>query len=384
MLGIAIVGAGSVCSVHIDSFLMQSDTCEIKVICDKYVEKAQKAIDQKGISAEACADIDAMLKRPDIDIVSICLPPNLHADITVKCLESGKHVLVEKPMASSLEECDIMIEAQKKSGKLLSVVSQNRYKIPTMKVKQMLDSNALGKVLYANINSFWWRGENYHDQAWRGVWAFEGGGSVANQSVHHLDLVQWMLGMPSTVTAAIKNVAHSNSECEDSAVAIFEYPDKLVSFSSNIVSHDEEQELVFQTQKGRVSIPWKAAASTALPNGFPKADDAALNEMRSMYDNLPAIEKEGHPAMIENFVNAVTGKEPLMIDGTEGRNALELIVAIYKAGATRLPVALPIGKDDAFYKKESMVAAMPVFNRKTKNIENVEASEISFGRNVGK
>jgi len=384
MLGVAVIGAGAVCSIHLDSFLEHAAICEVRAICDISEEKARTAIGNKGITAKVYTDVDEMLKDPDIDIVSICLPPDLHCDVTVKSLKAGKHVLVEKPMAPSLEECDIMIAAQKESGRILSVVSQNRYKVPTMKVKSMLDSGVAGDVKHAMVNSLWWRGENYHDLAWRGVWAKEGGGSVANQSVHHLDLAQWLLGMPERITAVMRNVAHNNSQCEDSAVAIFEYPDKLVQFTSNIVTHDEEQELVFQTAKGRISVPWQVAASQPLPNGFPTPNETVANELQAAYDNAPVIEKEGHPGMIGNFLHAILGDEPLMIDGTEGKKAVELIIAIYKAAATHQPVTLPMGKDDSFYTKEGMVSQMPIFHEKTHSVENMAAFEISFGRDVGK
>ena len=384
MLGVAVIGAGAVCSIHLDSFLEHAEVCEVRAVCDISLEKAQAAIDGKGLSAKPYTDVEDMLETADIDLVSICLPPSLHCDIAVKCLKAGKHVLVEKPMAPSLEECDIMIAAQKESGRILSVVSQNRYKVPTMKVKSILDSGVAGGVKHAMVNSLWWRGENYHDMAWRGVWAKEGGGSVANQSVHHLDLAQWMLGMPEKITAAMKNVAHSNSECEDSAVAIFEYPDKLVQFTSNIVTHDEEQELVFQTTKGRISVPWEVAASQPLPNGFPAPNDVAVSELQAAYDNAPEIAKEGHPGMIGNFLHAILGDEPLMIDGAEGKKAVELIIAIYKAAVTHQPVSLPIKQDDAFYTKDGMVSRMPIFHEKTHSVENMAAFEISFGRDVGK
>ena len=123
MLGVAIIGASAVCAIHLDSFLDHSDVCEIRAICDISLEKAQAAIDGKGLSATAYADVEDMLANAETDLVPICLPLNLHCDIAVKSLKAGKLVLVEKPIASSLEECGIMIAVQQESGRLLSVVS---------------------------------------------------------------------------------------------------------------------------------------------------------------------------------------------------------------------------------------------------------------------
>jgi predicted dehydrogenase len=135
MLGIAILGSGAIASVHADAYLCFKDRCEIRGICDLFPEKAAALIEKKGLkNAQAHKDIEELFARPDIDAVSICLPPDVHAGIAVKALRAGKHVLVEKPMASSLDECDEMIRASEESGKILAPVAQNRFKTPAMTI----------------------------------------------------------------------------------------------------------------------------------------------------------------------------------------------------------------------------------------------------------
>jgi predicted dehydrogenase len=205
-----------------------------------------------------------------------------------------------------------------------------------------------------------------------------------NHAVHHLDLLLWMTGMPRRVTAVIANATHDNSECEDLGISILEYDGFLAQMTASLVTHDEDQEIVFQTEKGRLSVPWKTAASKALPNGFPEADRESAVLLEREYERLPTLDLEGHPAQIRNFLDAVEGRDELLITAQDGRNVIELIMAIYKAAQSHVPASLPIPQDDAFYRHDSMAAAMPRFHQKTKSVERSEALEINLGRDVGR
>ncbi len=386
IIGVAIIGAGAIADVHIQAYKHHAARCEVRAVCDLYDEKARQLIDAHGLChATAYKDYREALARPDIDAVSICLPPSVHAEISIDALRAGKHVLCEKPMAGSLEECDAMLRAAGESGKLLSIVAQNRYKTPNQKVKRLLDEGALGRVLMATVNSLWWRGENYYDIWWRGTWEKESGGCVANHAVHHIDLLQWMLGMPERVLAVLANVGHHNSECEDVGMAVLQYPDKIAQLTASLVTHSEAQELLFQGERASVAVPWRAACSRALPNGFPETDEETLSAIEARYDALPALETEGHPAQIGNFLAAIAGGEPLLIDGAEGRKTIELITAIYESSCKAAFVELPILLDDPFYKKGGIAAQMPHFHEKQRSIENFAATKpITLGRDVGK
>ena len=385
MLGIAIIGAGAIANVHVDAFLEYPEICKIVAIADLYPEKAQAIIDEKKIKgADSYKNYKDILDRTDIDAVTICLPPGQHAEVAIAFLEAGKHVLIEKPLAPSLEDCDKILDAAKKADRLVSAVAQNRYKTPHYKLKQLIENKAAGKPLHMIVNSLWWRGGNYYDIWWRGKWDTEGGGCVTSHAVHHLDLMQWLLGMPKRITAIIANVAHTNSELEDMSVAIFEYDTMIAQLTTSLAFHGEDQEIILQTDKGRISAPWKIASEKALPNGFPEENSDVLTELQKAYDNLPELDVEGHSAQILNFLRAIKGEESLLIDGRQGRNSIELIMAIYKASTTRQTVELPIGIDDPFYSSQSMIAQMPKFFEKTHNVENFATSKITLGRDVGK
>jgi predicted dehydrogenase len=381
---VAIVGAGAIAEVHVSSFMMFPEECRVCAVIDIYKEKAEKLLARHSLEhAHAYENMEEAIQTENIDLVSVCLPPSEHCSYAVRAMQAGCHVLVEKPMANSLEECDRMIETSKMTGKLLSVVCQNRFKTPMQRVYRMLQDGTCGKVNHAIVNSLWWRGENYYDIWWRGTWKNECGGCFTSHSVHHIDLLIWMLGMPEAVTAVMKNVAHHNSELEDVGVAILEYPEMFAQITTSIVDYGEAQELVFQTEKGRLSIPWDPASSTALPNGFPKENEEYKKELDECYRKIPPLELEGHSAQIKNLLDAILGKEKLLTDGSEGRKAIELIIAIYKSHALRQTVNLPIRKDDVFYRKDTMVKMMPHFFEKTKSIENFTETKITLGRDVG-
>lgn len=385
MINVAIVGAGAIAGVQADAFQMFPNRCEVRAVIDIYLNKAEELIVKKGLSqAHVYKSMEEAVKAEKIELVSICLPPSVHAEYAIEGMKLGCHVMVEKPMANSLEECDRMIETSKKTGKLLSVVCQNRFKTPMQRIHQMLKDGVGGRVTHAIVNSLWWRGENYYDIWWRGTWEKECGGCFTSHSVHHIDLLVWMVGMPETVTAVMKNVSHHNSELEDVGMAILEYPEMFAQVATSIVDHGEEQEMVFQTEKGRLNIPWNPKASVPMPNGFPIEDSAYEEELKRIYQAIPELEFEGHPAQILNFLKAIDGEEELLTSGEEGRKAIEIIMAIYKSHAERRTVTLPIAKNDDFYRKETMVKRMPHFFEKTKSIENFATSEITLGRDVGK
>ena len=162
MTGVAVIGTGAIAKSHIEAYKRFPQRCEVRVLCDLYPEKAQALAGQLSISPDILEDYRDALNRSDVELVSICLPPSLHAEVSIAASSAGKHVLVEKPMASSLQECDEMIRAAEGAGRFLSVVAQNRFKTPIRRLKAVLDSGAAGRVLHATVNSLWWRGQSYY------------------------------------------------------------------------------------------------------------------------------------------------------------------------------------------------------------------------------
>lgn len=379
MLTVAIIGTGAISSSHIEGYLRFKDRCRIAALCDLYPEKAEAKKEQYGLDAKVVTDYKELL-WDGIDLVSVCMPPYYHAPVAVDCLNAGSHVLVEKPMAASLQECDEMIEAARRNGKVLSVVAQNRFRNPIMKLKNVLDSGMAGKILHAQADSFWWRGHSYYDLWWRGTWEKEGGGCTLNHAVHHVDALLWMRGRPSQVHAFMSNVAHDNAEVEDLSIAMLRYPDGgLGQLTSSVVHHGEEQQFIFQGQRARLSAPWRVTASESLPNGFPLRNEELEREIQRYCDELPDLPYEGHTGQIDNVLNAIETGAPLLIDGVSGRSTLELIMGIYKSASTGETVELPLSKDDPFYTVEGVRRSVPRFYEKSGHVDNFADSSITTG-----
>jgi predicted dehydrogenase len=382
MLKVAIIGAGAIAPSHIKAYQQFSDRCEIVALCDIYPEKAGKLAEEYNLNVTVYSDYQAVVERTDIDLVSICTPPYTHADTAIAMLDSGKHVLVEKPMASSLEECDAMNEAARKNQKVLSVVAQNRFRTPMMKLKSVLDTKLMGPIVHTQVDSFWWRGHSYYDLWWRGTWEKEGGGCTLNHAVHHIDIFQWMNGMPCEVTAVSSNTSHDNAEVEDLSIAICRYENgSLAQVTSSVVHHGEEQQLIFQGKNARVSAPWKLKASKSKQNGFPEQDQELEMQIQEVYDVQPEVQYEGHAGQINDVMLAIEGEKEVLVDGIQGRQTLELITAIYQASSFGESVKLPLNEESPFYTREGVMKHATHYYEKKNSVENFTENKITTGGN---
>lgn len=382
MINVAIIGTGAISDAHINAYIRFQDRCKIVALSDIYVDKAKEKVKRNKLIADIHRDYKDLLSREDIDLVSICTPPYTHADIAVDFLNAGKHVLVEKPMALSLKECDVMNEAAARNNKILSVVAQNRFTTPMMKLKQILDTKLMGPIVHTQVDSYWWRGYSYYDLWWRGTWEKEGGGCTLNHAVHHIDIFQWMNGMPDQITAVTSNTSHDNAEIEDLSIAIAKYEDgALAQITSSVVHHGEEQQLIFQGKDARVSAPWKVIASKSQENGFPENNDRLHEKIQNNYDQLSDLEFEGHTGQIDNVLSAILGEENVLICGKQGRNTLEMITAIYESAHIGKTVKLPLTEHNLFYTREGFLSHAHRFYEKKASIENFSENIIISGGN---
>jgi predicted dehydrogenase len=386
MKRIAILGTGAISDSHIQAYQKFSDQAQVVALVDLYPDKAREKAAKHGLEVPVFKDATSLLDGCEFDAASICLPPFEHAPAAVTLLRAGKHVLTEKPMATCLQECDAMLAAAKEGGALLGVVAQNRFKTPVMKLKRVLESGLAGRILHAQADSFWWRGSNYYDLWWRGTWEREGGGCTMNHAVHHIDLFQWLMGgLPTEVRSVSLNLAHENSEVEDFSTSVLTYANGSVGqITASLVHHGEEQQLVFQGERAKVAAPWSVVASVQKENGFPEDNRALAAEIQAFYDGLPEVEHEGHEGQIANFLAALEGREPLLVDGEQGRRTLELISAIYQAGHLGEPVRLPLPPDAPFYTRDGILRHARHFHEKTKSVENFSDDGITLGRDLGR
>ncbi|MCL4176446.1 MAG: Gfo/Idh/MocA family oxidoreductase [Verrucomicrobia bacterium] len=385
MIKIAIVGTGAISDTHLRAYGKFRGHCQVVALVDLYPDKARAKAAEHGLPATVYPNYQELLAKEHFDAASVCLPPFGHAEAAQTLLRARKHVLVEKPMATCLEECDAMLAAAEAGGSLLSVVAQSRFKTPMMKLKAILDSGRIGRILHAQVDSFWWRGGRYYDLWWRGTWEKEGGGCTMNHAVHHIDIFQWLRGLPSSLQAVTLNLGHENSEVEDFSTAILTYADGSVGqITASLVHHGESQQLIFQGEHARVSVPWQVLATDQRDNGFPQDNPALAAQLQADYDRLPAVTEEGHDGQIQNFLEAIAGRQELLVDGHEGRKTIELITAIYQSGHLGRAVTLPLGPRDPFYTREGILQRARRYHQKTRNVENFNDNTITLGGNYGR
>lgn len=381
MLRIAIIGTGNISAMHLKGYLTFPERCQIVALCDIYPEKAEeKKITYDLKDAVVYDNHKSMLEAGSYDLVSICTPPYTHASLAIDCMRAGNNVLIEKPMAASLEECDLIRQAEKETGRIASSVAQNRFRTGMMSLKKTLDAKLIGQVLHAQVDSFWWRGHNYYDLWWRGTWDKEAGGCTLNHAVHHIDLLNWMMGKtPNKVSSVIANLAHDNSEVEDLSVSVLSYDESVATLTGSVIHHGEEQKLIFQGLHAEVSYPFSVHASTAKDNGFPIVNKALEEKIKACFDEQPALAHEGHTAQIDDVLSAVEQYRAPFIGTQDGRNTIELITAIYKAGSTGQSVSLPIRKDDLWYTVKGILASARHFYEKTTSVTTLGSNEITVG-----
>ncbi|MEN5072806.1 Gfo/Idh/MocA family oxidoreductase [Isoptericola cucumis] len=371
MLRIGIVGTGGIARAHADAYQRFGQECAVVALCDTAPGRAAALRAERGLDdARVYTDAAEMLRAEDLDLVSVATPPSTHATLAVTALRAGADVLVEKPMAPSLEECDAMIAAARESGRLLSVVAQNRFRDDMATLKEVLDSGLAGPVTHAQVSSAWFRSTAYYDLWWRGTWESEGGGCTLNHAIHHLDLTLWMLGAPRAVTAVLANAAHENAEVEDLSVSVLQYERALAEVTASVVHHGEQQAIVVQGRRARVSQPWDVEATVTRDNGFPaESGDAALvAEIEAVAAAHRPLEHTGHAGQVGDMLDAVRERRRPAVDGEDGRRAIELVTAIYAAGIERRTVDLPLGPDDPYYRTGALLERAPRFFAKTASV----------------
>ncbi|MEV3939206.1 Gfo/Idh/MocA family oxidoreductase [Glycomyces sp. NPDC049804] len=371
MLRIGIIGTGGIAGAHIAGYLAFPDECAVVALADVVPGKAAERAAEFGLAdAVGYDDPLRMIAEARLDLVSIATPPSTHAALAVAALDAGAHVLVEKPMAPSLEECDAMLAAQERSGKLLSVVAQNRFRDDLAALKAVVDSGVIGSVSHVRVDSAWWRGLPYYDLWWRGTWEKEGGGCTLNHAIHHIDLLLWLMGSPTEITAMLANAQHDNSEVEDLSVAVFRYERGLAQLTSSVVHHGEEQEIVVQGEKARISQPWKVAAERSGGGGFPEpgGDPETVAAVEAVVARHEPLQHHGHQGQIGDLLAAIRDGRAPIADGRDGRAAIEVVTAIYKAGIEREFVQLPLRSDDPYYRAGRLVERAPRFYEKQRSL----------------
>lgn len=331
----AVIGCGLISKNHLKA-LKNVKQASCTAVCDIEREKAEKAAEQYGI-AKIYTDYHEMLADPDIDVVHICTPHFLHAQMAVDALRAGKHVLCEKPMALSEEDAKAMMAARDEAGKQLAVCFQNRYNEASVYMKELLESGRLGKVLGARGQVTWNRKPEYYTQSpWRGRWATEGGGVLINQAIHTFDLLQWLTVPVKTVEAQISTMRLKGAiEVEDTADILMTGPEgeRLLFYASNCYVKNAPVELEIVCDKGSVKMTGNVVVTEE--NGQITTKD---------YSSGTVFGKDywgsGHGFLIDDFYRCIQSGEKFPVGGEEAIVSVRLLEAVYRSAKEGIAVKI--------------------------------------------
>ena len=327
----ALLGCGRISKRH--SELLgenQISNAELVAVCDTDIEKAEIISKKYSIPSYEC--MHEMMRNEDIDVVVILTESGLHAKHTIELSKYGSHIVVEKPMALSLEDADNMISACDKNGIKLFVIKQNRFNLPVVQLRKALEEGRFGKLFLGTVRVRWCRPQEYYDQdPWRGTWALDGG-VLTNQASHHIDLLEWMMGDVVSVFAKSVN-AIADIEAEDTAVVILKFKNGalgVIEATTAIRPKDLEGSISILGEKGSVEIGGFAVNEMKTWNfEEEKKDDEDVLEKFSV--NPPNVYGFGHKEYYDHVVECIKNGSSQLVDGLQGRKSLELINAIYES-----------------------------------------------------
>jgi UDP-N-acetyl-2-amino-2-deoxyglucuronate dehydrogenase len=340
MLKFALVGCGRIAKRH--SELLghgQIPNAKLAAVCDVVESKAQKIASEFGVPA--FTDMHRMMREVDVDVVVILTESGRHAEHACALAKYGKHIMVEKPMALTLDDADAMIRACDVAGVKLFVVKQNRFNVPVVQLRKALEAGRFGKLVLGTVRVRWSRDQRYYDQdPWRGTWALDGG-VLTNQASHHVDLLEWMMGDVESVYA-MTSTSLVNIETEDTAVVALRFRNGalgVIEATTSVRPKDLEGSISVLGEGGSVEIGGFAVNQMKTWQ-FVKAE-AGDDEVTSKYSvNPPNVYGFGHQAYYEHVVDCIMNRKTQLVDGLQGRKSLELISAIYESVETGREVHL--------------------------------------------
>ena len=337
--GFGIVGAGVISATHAEAIAMVPGA-RLAAVTDTSPESARRIADAHGCAAEP--DLGSLLARDDVDIVTVCVPSGLHAEVGVAAAAAGKHVVVEKPIDVSLEAADRLIRAAEAAGVKLTVISQHRFDPGLAELRSLIDDGVLGRLLFGEATTKWYRSQAYYDSAaWRGTWALDGG-SLMNQGIHYVDLLLACLGPVAEVTAITATQTHE-IEVEDISLALLRFRSGAVGTltSSTSAFPGFPQRLEVTGTGGTVVLEDGEIVRRGLFGERPAAAGEKRPSEPAAGASNPAIGATAHAGQFADFIEAIEQRREPWPSARDGRAALEVVLAVYQSARDGRAIELP-------------------------------------------
>lgn len=328
--------------------ISELDNGRLVAVSSRRAENAKRLTDQYAV--ESYTDYTEMLKRDDLDIVCICTPSGSHLEPAVAAAEAGKHVVVEKPLEITLARCDQIIEACESAGVRLCAIFNSRFTESTQIVKSAIETGRFGRLTLGDAYIKWHRSQEYYDSGgWRGTWALDGGGALMNQSIHAIDLLQYFMGPVSAVQAFTATLAHERIEVEDAAVAALRFENGALGVIEGTTA--AYPGMLKRTEISGTHGTAVLAEEDIVTWAFDQelSTDAYIREKYGQKTDTGggasdprAINHANHRRQLENLIYCLETDNSHLVDGREGRKAVEIILAIYESSREGRIVELPL------------------------------------------
>ena len=342
----ALIGCGRIAINHIKAVV--NNELELVAVCDIVPEQMESLLEKHDLNKETSikryTDYKKMIEENSLELIGIATESGLHAEIALYCIDHGINVIIEKPIAMSIQDADEIIRRSEEKGVKVSACHQNRFNVAVQEMRKALENGRFGKISHGSINVRWNRNKGYYDQApWRGKWASDGG-ALMNQCIHGIDLLRWMLGNEvEEVYGVTRQQFHHYLEAEDLGMAVIKFKNGAVATvegTTNVFPQNLEETLYLFGEKGTVKIGGK---STNNIDVWDFADEAQGDQKnKGLEEATSNVYGNGHTSLYADVIDAIKNDRKPFVDAVAGRNALELVLAIYKSQKEGVPVKLPL------------------------------------------
>ncbi|WP_428909847.1 Gfo/Idh/MocA family protein [Niallia sp. Krafla_26] len=356
-LRFVLIGCGRISPNHIAAAI--ENKLELVALCDIVPEKMQEKIRQHQLPPATAqyTDYREMLQKEKPQLVAICTESGKHGQIALDCIDAGCHVIIEKPIALSLQEVDEIIARAKEKKVKVSACHQNRFNKSIQKIREAVEQNRFGKLLHGTAHIRWNRGEDYYKQApWRGTWE-QDGGALMNQCIHNIDLLRWMMGNEITeVIGLTDNLNHPFIEAEDLGMALIKFANGsygVIEGTTNIYPKNLEETLYLFGEKGTVKAGGNSVnriEEWQFADGLDDPDEVK----QEFQENPPNVYGFGHIPLYADVIDAIQNDREPYVTAEDGRRALELVLAIYQSSLQGKSVKLPMEKGSTLDFRGSM------------------------------
>jgi UDP-N-acetyl-2-amino-2-deoxyglucuronate dehydrogenase len=336
----AVVGCGRISGNHFDAIAKHEQHAELTAVCDTDPMALAQATERTGARGFSC--LTGLLRECEADVIVICTPSGLHPSQAVAAARAGRHVMSEKPMATSWAEGKRMVQVFDEEDRRLFIVKQNRRNATLQLLKKAVAENRFGRIYMVSINVLWARPQEYYDQAaWRGTWEFDGG-AFMNQASHYVDLIDWLVGPVESVYAYTATLAR-RIEVEDSGVMAIKWRSGALgtmSVTMLVYPKNLEGSITILGERGTVRIGGVAVNEI---QHWEFADKRPEDEtVKAVSYQTTSVYGFGHPLYYNNVIKTLRGEAEPETDGREGLRSLELLVAAYRSARDGVRVSLPL------------------------------------------